>query len=274
MSQAKERPILFNGPMVRAIVNGRKTVTRRLVKAWQQPSQQEDGTWFATAQRHQRWGFGVSGADAASCAAELASSGVCPYGRPGERLWVRETFADIGCRLTYRADLNDGAHCVVKRWIPSLHMMRIDSRILLEITAVRVERLQDISKQQALAEGVRLYTDHAECGDWYHVEGIDTYSADPCKSFELLWESTGGDWATNPWVWVVEFKVIEPSPAGCDYHGSHFGASYPDAQCVDGFLWDEDSCDVPGGPLMSGGDIPCPKCNAEAYADHQREMSQ
>lgn len=90
MSQAKERPILFSGPMIRAILEGRKTVTRRPVKEWQQPSLQEDDTWYATAQRHQRWGFGVSGADAASCAAELVFSGVCPYGRRGDRLWVRE----------------------------------------------------------------------------------------------------------------------------------------------------------------------------------------
>lgn len=201
MSQPKERPILFNGPMVRALLDGRKTVTRRAVRAklasqFDEPRGQTDvAAGYPFIECHD--GFHPAAL-------------FCPYGQPGDRLWVRETFADIGCRLTYRADLDDGAHCVVKRWIPSLHMMRIDSRILLEITAVRVERLQDISKQQALAEGVRLYTDHAECGDWYHVEGIDTYSADPCKSFELLWESTGGDWMGNPWVWVVEFKRIEP----------------------------------------------------------------
>nr|WP_255141813.1 hypothetical protein [Pseudomonas mandelii] len=71
-------------------------------------------------------------------------------------------------------------------------MPRWASRILLEITDVRVERLQDISDEQAKAEGVRLYTDHAELGDWWHVEGIETYSADPLKSFELLWSSVAG----------------------------------------------------------------------------------
>lgn len=89
-------------------------------------------------------------------------------------------------------------------------MFRADSRILLEITDVRVERLQDITEDQAKAEGVRLYTDHAELGDWWHVEGIETYSADPRKSFELLWSSVGGDWEANPWVWVVEFKRVTP----------------------------------------------------------------
>lgn len=79
------------------------------------------------------------------------------------------------------------------RWKPSIHMFRRDSRTLLEITDVRVERLQDITEEQAKAEGVRLYTDHAELGDWWHVEGIETYSADPRKSFELLWSSVGGD---------------------------------------------------------------------------------
>ena len=86
---------------------------------------------------------------------------------------------------------------------PSIHMPRWASRILLKITAVRVERLQDISEEQAKAEGVRL---HAELGDWWHVEGIETYSAHPRISFELLWSSVGGDWQDNPWVWVVDFK--------------------------------------------------------------------
>ncbi|MNP45600.1 hypothetical protein D3C76_1395390 [compost metagenome] len=145
-------------------------------------------------------------------------------------------------------------------------MPRWASRILLEITAVRVERLQDISEDQAEAEGV---------GFLRHVPDADeTLTA--AQLFECLWSSINGDesWTSNPWVWVVGFKAIDPDAAGCDYHGSHFGAPYPDAQCVDGFLWDEDSCDVPGGPLLSGGDIPCPKCNAEAYTEHQREANQ
>ncbi|KAF6686927.1 hypothetical protein HFD98_25830, partial [Pseudomonas sp. EKM23D] len=95
-------------------------------------------------------------------------------------------------------------------WKPSIHMPRAASRILLEITDVRVERLQDITEEQAKAEGVRLYTDHAELGDWWHVEGVETYSAGPRKSFEQLWSSVGGDWQANPWVWVVEFKRVTP----------------------------------------------------------------
>jgi hypothetical protein len=221
MSNVKERPILFSAPMVRAILKGRKTVTRRPIKAWQHPQIEDDGSWFAVAQRHPRWGFGVSGVDAKECAAELARSGCCPYGRSGERLWVRETWAqpanlDPGPTV-YRATYPD---CIKGqgwenvppsseiRWKPSIHMFRRDSRILLEITDVRVERLHDISHDQAKAEGVRLYTDHAELGDWWHVEGIETYSADPRKSFELLWSSVGGDWNANPWVWVVEFKRV------------------------------------------------------------------
>lgn len=221
----------------------------------------------------------------------------CPFGQPGDRLWVRETFADIGCRLTYRADLDDGAHCAVKRWIPSLHMRRIDCRILLEITEVRVERLQTITTGQAMAEGI-IFTDFGlqDRPGKVSLDGGKTFRAlkpkqapgwhagdathpDRCMdtaygAFANLWARTGGDWAANPWVWVIEFKVIEPAPAGCNYHGSHFGAPYPDAQCVEGFLWDEDSCDDPGGPVLHGGEIPCPKCNAEAYADHQRQEPQ
>lgn len=199
----KERPILFNGAMVRAILEGRKTVTRRAVKEWQQPKLQDDGSWFATAQRHPRWGFGVSGVDAATCAQELSDTGCCPYGRVGDRLWVRETFADIGCRLTYRADLDDGAHCAVKRWTPSLHMRRIDSRILLEITAVRVEHLQAISVGQVRREGCEVRE--------FWLFGADAEQRQQIAAgvFRRLWEATGGDWAGNPWVWVVEFQRVQ-----------------------------------------------------------------
>lgn len=172
----------------------------------------------------------------------------CPYGKPGDRLWVRETWSDVNLQgapgIAYRADgdvrdlmedasfLDEGGAfnyddprskpyhfaCWSEdllggkegRWRPSIHIPRWASRILLEITAVRVERLQDISEDQAKAEGVRLYTDHDELGEWWHVDGIETYSADPRKSFELLWSSVGGDWVANPWVWVVEFKRVTP----------------------------------------------------------------
>ncbi len=213
MSTIKERPILFSAPMVRAILEGRKTVTRRAVK-------------FPFIDR------------AAGC--ELSGNEIgreearnnCPYGVPGQRLWVRETFIDLRGtgvehrpdpdgplqRYAYAADWRPGSYSDEARkdfglkYKPSIHMPRAASRILLEITVVRVERLGAISDEQALAEGIRLYTDHAELGDWYHVEGIETYSAEPRKSFELLWSSINGpgSWEANPWVWVVEFKRVMP----------------------------------------------------------------
>lgn len=214
MSQIKERPILFSAPMVRAILEGRKTVTRRALNA----------------QALKNIGYGVQLGECHELPTEgpLHPNSVdyyndfCPFGQPGDRLWVRETWARVGnCDpgyLTFGAtypdclppDLENIPSTSEIRWKPSIHMFRRDSRILLEINDVRVERLQDISEEQAKAEGVRLYTDHAELGDWWHVEGIETYSADPRKSFELLWSSVGGDWQANPWVWVVEFKRVTP----------------------------------------------------------------
>ncbi|MEQ0906383.1 morphogenetic protein [Pseudomonas aeruginosa] len=200
----QERPILFNDQMVRAILEGRKTVTRRAVKGLQIPT--EDKTtpheglrWSALGQRHLRYGFNVFGSTKEECAHELARCGVCPFGKPGDRLWVRETFADIGCRLTFRADLEDGAHCSVTRWTPSLHMPRWASRILLEITAVRVERLQDITPNQCIAEGA-----------WREKDKELGRGQEAIAAFADLWRSTGGDWDANPWVWVIEFKRVTP----------------------------------------------------------------
>ncbi|MWK59394.1 hypothetical protein GO594_25685 [Pseudomonas otitidis] len=187
----RERPILFAGPMVRAILSGEKTVTRRVMKP--QPdflgSMVDPNTPFRTL------------------GAGLHARITCPYGEPGDRLWVRETYGDAGCRLTYRADLEDGAHCMVKRWIPSIHMPRSASRILLEITAVRAERLQDISDKQCVAEGI---------GVTKHAVGVKLTSPHdesvPKAMFRELWQSINGaeSWNANPWVWVVEFKRITP----------------------------------------------------------------
>lgn len=233
VNKIKERPILFSAPMVRAILEGRKTVTRRVCKP--QPSANAHTTCASGNPMGAWW---ETGKDIIRC----------PYGKPGERLWVRETWSDVNLEgapgIAYRADGDvrdlmedasfldeDGAFnyddprskpyhfaCWSEdllggkegRWRPSIHIPRWASRILVEITAVRVERLQDISEDQAKAEGVRLYTDHAKLSEWWHVDGIDTYSADPRKSFELLWSSVGGDWVANPWVWVVDFRQVEP----------------------------------------------------------------
>ncbi|RTX65052.1 hypothetical protein DZA20_03345 [Pseudomonas aeruginosa] len=222
----KERPILFSGPMVRAILEGRKTVTRRVVKP--QPdflgSMVDPNTPFETLD------------------AGLHARITCPYGEPGDRLWVRETWTDVNMcgapALAYRADedirdlmeepgfLDDRgafnyddprvkpypfacwyAELDQARWRPSIHMPRWASRILLEITAVRVERLQDISEKQALAEGVEL---EGEGVCWAGAAG--TASDSPVESFRLLWEliNGAGSWNATPWVWAVEFKRVTP----------------------------------------------------------------
>ncbi|MED5026609.1 hypothetical protein [Pseudomonas aeruginosa] len=192
----KERPILFNDQMVRAILDGRKTVTRRVMKP--QPdflgSMVDPNTPFKTLD------------------AGLHARITCPYGEPGDRLWVREAWAQINVAQA------PGETWVVYRecdnrtdyggpWKPSIHMRRRDSRILLEITSVRVERLQDISEKQALAEGVELE------GEGVCFAGAPGTASDtPEESFKLLWEliNGAGSWKANPWVWVVEFKRVTP----------------------------------------------------------------
>lgn len=195
----RERPILFAGPMVRAILSGEKTVTRRVMKP--QPTVTE--TYL---REREAWVAGLTLSDHVNNAWQSGFIDVpCPYGEPGDRLWVRETYGDAGCRLTYRADLDDGAHCMVKRWIPSIHMPRSSSRILLEIIKVRVERLQDISDEQCIAEGI---------GVTKHAVGVKLTSPHdesvPRAMFRELWQSINGaeSWAANPWVWVVEFRRI------------------------------------------------------------------
>ncbi|PBP66000.1 hypothetical protein CCL15_22500 [Pseudomonas syringae] len=224
MTQAKERPILFSAPMVRAILSGQKTVTRRAVKTTKAHA---DG-FMMLDHGNVWWPYNAFG-DFTSDHEGMEYPIACPYGKHGDRLWVRESlgydceyghyFAAGGmhgetvylCSLFDDDDAQAGPSydgLLPERSVPSIHLHRRYSRILLEITDVRVEPLQSINEDQAKAEGVRLYTDHAALGDWWHVEGIETYSADPRKSFELLWTSVGGDWNSNPWVWVVEFKRV------------------------------------------------------------------
>jgi hypothetical protein len=198
MSQAKERPILFSGHMVRAILNGQKTVTRREIK----PSMRSaDSSFELHRQEDESWRpmhtFDESCMDAKGTEHPI----VCPYGQPGDRLWVREAWAQMPGEswVVYREC--DNRTDYGGPWKPSIHMRRRDSRILLEVTDVRVELLQDISEEQAEAEGVGFLR-HAPDAD-------ETLTA--AQLFECLWSSINGDesWNGNPWVWVVEFKRIE-----------------------------------------------------------------
>ena len=208
MSELKERPILFSGPMVRAILDGRKTQTRRVVK--HRENRWECGDDGVTSKVWPFWPCYVFGEPEPI---EMP----CPYGKPGDRLWVRETWAVVphvtdngpkhrakgdGTGVTWRADWN--ANPSGFKWKPSIHMPRWASRITLEITAVRVERLGDINEADAIAEGCGVYSE----GEWLnHVEcGITRV-----QRFRELWESINGpeSWAANPWVWVIEFQKVE-----------------------------------------------------------------
>ena len=183
--QIKERPILFSGPMVRAILEGRKTQTRRIVK-----DGIPLGNWNETLNK-------------------------CPYGKPGERLWVRETWAPVTIGYAYKADGVYIEESPVWKWKPSIHMPRVASRILLEITDIRVECLQEISEEDAKAEGLRRF---AKFGveEWGGVEAHPQvknhfrWYDKPIEAFKQLWEHINGreSWKQNPWVWVVEFKMI------------------------------------------------------------------
>lgn len=188
----KERPILFSGPMVRAILNGRKTQTRRVCKL---------NAAGRVQLRGRNWHI-----------YDPASINACPYGLPGDRLWVRETFQPARGGYRYRAD-HPGL-TTLRPWKPSIFMPRAASRITLEIVKVRIERLVDISENDAMAEGWSLgplgYSDAVELRGWpLEPETIDTAR----EWYQKLWDSINGDkhpWASNPWVWVVEFKNVTP----------------------------------------------------------------
>lgn len=207
----KERGMIFNAEMVRAILDGRKTQTRRPVK-------------FPVLDKN--LGCELAGNELAG---ELSARNYLnsAFGKPGHRIWVRETFngfwlseeeieeiqkgiskaADL---CDYKADYPDSSR-PAEGWTPSIHMPRWASRILLEITDVRVERLNAISQEDAQAEGMELtgwrptYSDPDSGGE------VMT----PYDNFAELWSSIYGEgsWKANPWVWVIEFKRVEGGAA-------------------------------------------------------------
>lgn len=234
----KERPILFSGPMVSAILDGRKTMTRRVMK----PKKSTERFVFEN-KAFSRYKFSKmwSNIDGQYCAFfetgptedsayGYAESFECPYGQPGDRLWVKETYQEAivngKAGHIYRADPLWASSTKAFRgfnWKPSIFMPRKASRITLEITNVRVERLNDISDEDALCEGVREENVivGASCAGGMHRElteyryfydgGYEEGYDDIVTAFKALWESINGpgSWDVNPWVWVVEFKRVE-----------------------------------------------------------------
>ncbi|HBQ3895946.1 TPA: hypothetical protein MFC74_000487 [Klebsiella pneumoniae] len=245
----KERGMIFNGEMVRAILDGRKTQTRRIMKPQPGPCPRGGHWWpsnvFKTMlhveeeMQNGKGGWGGLVGDA------------CPFGDVGDRIWVRETWATLGnedgCCVDWEGNLCKGdersaariyrASCEQRpgdyglwsipddaywkphtkehkfegAWRPSIHMPRWASRILLEITDVRVERLNSISQEDAQAEGMELtgwrptYSDPDSGGE------VMT----PYDNFAELWSSIYGDesWKANPWVWVISFGRVEGGAA-------------------------------------------------------------
>jgi len=198
----KERPILFNGPMVQAIREERKTQTRRVMKP-QPPDWTGDLFPLSNGKWRARHPSTVGRPSAASPVFR------CPYGILGDRLWVRETWALVDGELWYRADTDEPERI---KWKPSIYMPRDYSRITLEVTGVRVKRVQDISVGDAMEEGIdeipHLWEALPELPGPSHF--VD--------AFRILWDSIntkrGFGWEANPWVWVVEFRNLSPTVGG------------------------------------------------------------
>lgn len=198
----KERPILFSGEMVRAILEGRKTQTRRVVKP--QPEQRDDGWHVATKPR--------SGYSSESTMCSLLPM-YCPYGKPGDRLWVRETWQKevVGGveYVWYRADCDqDQLDAYTGVWRPSIFMPRAASRITLEIVRICVERLQDISTADIEVEGT-------PCNPMQQASHRND-SFQRWRDFMWLWDSINGLDAhrRNPWVWAITFVVLDQRTGG------------------------------------------------------------
>lgn len=202
----KETGLMFKAPLVRAILSGQKTQTRRIVK-WRdlQPGLNLAFSGLAaysytpdtfTLESRNRTGW-----------ERRSSPTLSPVGRAGDRIYVRETFNHFernenfkpGCECFYRAD----GDCVdLQPWRPAIHMPKHAARIWLEVTGLRVERLQQITEADCIAEGA--------AGGHGSIPGY-AYGATPLEHFRHIWESTGGDWAANPWVWAIDFKPIAHS---------------------------------------------------------------
>ncbi|AAF83295.1 hypothetical protein XFUD_02010 [Xylella fastidiosa] len=161
----KERPIIFSAPMVNAIIQGRKTQTRRIAKKTNRP---------------------------------------CPFGTPGDRLWVRERYTP--CEVTgivrYAADALPETVTNRPRWMSSIHMPRLASRLVLLINNVRIEQLHNMTEADARAEGLC-------CPPQWNTPPNPTAHDTASSAFRDLWCRLHGEWLPNTWVWVIQFERIE-----------------------------------------------------------------
>jgi len=186
---SKERPIIFSPEMVEAIIAGRKTQTRRPLKRQSLPGAPKRFQAYEFEMVSPRGKvstkFGFQGGE--DCIQEA-----CPYGQPGDLLWVRETFSwsRLGT-IIYKA-LFKGSSFPTIKWKPSIHMRREDSRITLKVEDVWVHRIQDIRSHEAKAEGV-----------------LPSPTQNYVDAFEELWNSIYNNWNDNPWVWAITFSVVE-----------------------------------------------------------------
>lgn len=238
----KERPIIFSAPMIRAILSGKKTQTRRLVRPQPSPCNYLQPMWGTSPDGYEfgdKFLWRETGPDYPD---DSSDDRRCPYGEPGDRLWARETFTHVtgnGIRVHWRADGEpidrDGRVLPTdpgrRRWTPAIHMSRRDSRLTLDLTEVRVQRLQDISERDILAEGVDVplaaKVTGTPWGDildlftawrllWDHINGTRRRreylgSDDPEYSHDKPYRTvidTSARWEADPWVWVLTFKPV------------------------------------------------------------------
>ena len=221
-----ERPIIFSALMVRAILDGRKTQTRRIIKPQPEFMRPLDGVGYLSKQfckpaGSDKWGMWLEGWLSLGRWDLASTEHACPYGVPGDLLWVRETWCHTGAgvwtvrdaqmatdvgKIVYRADSDP----VGSQWFPSIHMPKKVARIWLRITDVRVQRVQEITPADCLAEGIVAEQ---------HADGL----GNPCdeirmiEAFQGLWQGINGpdawdrnDWDRNDWVWALTFEQTEP----------------------------------------------------------------
>lgn len=230
----KMKPILFSTPMVAAILEGKKTQTRRIVKA-----KIDHECWVGTENGPvpslpdwSKVGIAEGKLWCGNCGWLALNPLGCPYGKTGDVLYVRETWAvTCGGKYEYKADggfppriihesanESGGEDVVTERWFPSIHMPKEACRLFLRITDIRVERLQDITEEDAMSEGTEPM--HHRCGGFGYYEAggeimectcLSWDQGEYCMGFKLLWQSINGpdSWERNDWVWVVNFERID-----------------------------------------------------------------